>query len=60
MQIKKLSVMNFKSFKELNFNFKKINIILGPNNSGKSNLFRFLLLLKQTVTSNLKAPLLLN
>ncbi|MHA1235766.1 MAG: AAA family ATPase [Promethearchaeota archaeon] len=58
MQIKKLSVMNFKSFKELNFNFKKINIILGPNNSGKSNLFRFLLLLKQTVTSNLKAPLL--
>ncbi len=60
MQIKNLSVKNFKSFKELNFNFKKINIILGPNNGGKSNLFRLLLLLKQTVTSNLKAPLVLN
>jgi len=26
MQIKKRSVMNFKSFKKLNFDFKKINI----------------------------------
>lgn len=60
MQIKNIYVSNFKSFKELNFNFSKINIVLGPNNSGKSNIFKLLLLLKQTLTSSLISPLILN
>ncbi len=60
MKIKSIHVTNFKSFKEFNFDFKKINVILGPNNSGKSNILKLLLLLKQTFTSSLKAPLILN
>ncbi len=60
LKIKSIHVTNFKSFKEFNFDFKKINVILGPNNSGKSNILKLLLLLKQTFTSSLKAPLILN
>lgn len=60
MKIEKFQVSNFKSFKDLNFDFKKINVILGPNNSGKSNILKFLLLLKQTFLSSLHAPLILN
>lgn len=60
VKIESIHVTNFKSFKEFNFDFKKINVILGPNNSGKSNILRLLLLLKQTFTSSLKSPLILN
>lgn len=60
MKIEHITVSNFKSFKDLEFDFKNINIILGPNNSGKSNILRLLLLLKQTFTSNLQSPLILN
>lgn len=60
MNIEEFHVLNFKSFKKLDFNLKKINIILGPNNSGKSNVLKFLLLLKQTFISSLDAPLILN
>ncbi len=60
MKIESIHVTNFKSFKEFKFDFKKINVILGPNNSGKSNILKLLLLLKQTFTSSLKSPLILN
>ncbi len=43
---------NFRSFKDTGwFELRPITIILGPNNSGKTNLIRPLLLLKQTVDS---------
>ncbi|MFW9970732.1 MAG: DUF3696 domain-containing protein [Candidatus Odinarchaeota archaeon] len=58
--LKAIKSSNFKSFQSLYFNLKKINIILGPNNSGKSNFLKLLLLLKQTFTSPIKAALLLN
>ncbi len=60
MKILNIQASNFKSFKEFNFDFKKINVILGPNNSGKSNILKLLLLLKQTFTSSLESPLILN
>ena len=60
LRIENLQILNFKSFKELDFSFHKINIILGPNNSGKSNILRLLSLLKQTFTSSLTSSLLLN
>jgi len=58
--IKNINISNFKSFQNLNFDFKKVNIILGPNNSGKSNILRLLLLLKQSFTSSLESTLILN
>ncbi|WP_396590205.1 AAA family ATPase [Allomuricauda sp. R78024] len=49
MKIKEVNIKNFKSFKELNFNpdhsFGVVNMIYGYNNSGKSNLMKFLHLL---------------
>ncbi len=60
MKIKNIHISNFKSLKNFDFDLKKINIILGPNNSGKSNILRLLLLLKQTFTSSLQSPLILN
>lgn len=60
MKILNIQASNFKSFKEFNFDLKKINVILGPNNSGKSNILKLLLLLKQTFMSSLKSPLILN
>jgi len=43
--IKKIRVKNFKSFKNLELNLGKVNILIGANASGKSNfvqIFRFL------------------
>jgi len=43
--IKKIRVKNFKSFKDLELNIGKVNILIGANGSGKSNfvqIFRFL------------------
>ena len=60
IKLKNYTVSNFKSFKNMNFDLNKINIILGPNNSGKSNILRWFLLLKQTFTSSLESTLSLN
>src|SRR5258708_6966481 len=46
MKIKSLTVTNFKSLKNVTIdNFLDVNMIYGYNNSGKSNLFKFLELL---------------
>ncbi len=45
MAIKRLYVKNFKSFKELDVELGKFNVLIGPNASGKSNfvhIFKFL------------------
>ncbi len=36
--IKKLKVRNFKSLKDFKINFEKFNVLVGKNNSGKSNI----------------------
>ncbi len=43
--IKSIRVKNFKNFKEANFDVKPLNIFIGPNGTGKSNLGNFLLML---------------
>jgi predicted ATPase len=45
MFIKKITLKNFKSFKELSINLNNFNVLIGANNSGKSNfiqVFRFI------------------
>jgi predicted ATPase len=46
----KISIYNFKSIRELkDLELKPLTIIAGVNNSGKSSLLQFLLLMKQTI-----------
>lgn len=46
--LKRIEMKNFKSWKNLELNLAPITGLFGPNSSGKSSLFHFLLLLKQT------------
>ncbi len=42
MRLKKVSIRNFLSFDNLEVEFNGLNFIVGPNNSGKSNVIRAL------------------
>jgi len=35
--LKKIRIRNFKSIKEVNIQLQQVNLLIGPNNSGKSN-----------------------
>ena len=55
-----LSLKNFRAFRAEKFDFSRLNIFVGPNNSGKSSAISSLNLLAQTICSNDSgAPLLL-
>jgi len=56
----KISLRNFKSFKELDeIELKNITIIAGKNSCGKSSILQSMLLLKQTIESSSGSPLCL-
>ena len=42
VHITSVRIVNLLSFQNSTFNFKKYNVIVGPNNSGKTNLVRIL------------------
>jgi predicted ATPase len=46
--IEHLSLQNFKSLKHLSVDFKKLNLLVGINSSGKSSLIQALLALRQS------------
>lgn len=48
--IESVTIKNLLSFEDAKFNFKKYNVIVGPNNAGKTNLVR---ILRAMVHSNL-------
>lgn len=50
-----LNINNFRSFLNQDFNFSRINILIGENSGGKSSLLKFLLSLKQTLDSPLES-----
>lgn len=52
-----LNLNNFRSFKNQELKFSKINILIGENSGGKSSLLKFLLALKQTVDNPLESNL---
>ena len=59
--ITSLHLKNFKAFENLDVNVRPINVILGPNNSGKSSILAALRILVQTIDSrDPDVPLLLN
>ncbi len=60
--IKKFSCHNFRNINASELEFKKINILIGPNNSGKSNFIKALTffseMLKKVEEGNLKSAFL--
>jgi predicted ATPase len=59
--ITRLSLENYRAFDNLNIKLGKINLFLGPNNSGKSAILSALNVLSQTMQStDADIPLLLN
>lgn len=46
-----LKINNYRSFLNQDFSFKRINILIGENSSGKSSLIKFFLILKQSLNN---------
>lgn len=40
LQLTKIHIKNFRSFRDVSFELKDIQLLIGPNNSGKTNLLR--------------------
>jgi len=53
MAIKKMRITNFKSFKELEVEFGKFNVLIGANASGKSNFIQVFKFLRDIINSGL-------
>jgi predicted ATPase len=47
-----LTLRNFRAFKQQKFEFARINVFVGPNNSGKSSIISAINLLAQTARDN--------
>jgi len=61
MELNRIQVKNFKSFNQFDISLRKLTLLFGPNNCGKSNILRFFLLLKQTFKSEkFQQPLVIN
>lgn len=50
--LKQLSLENFKALENIELDFAKLNLIIGPNASGKSSIIQALALMKQTIIHN--------
>ena len=47
--LRNLHIRNFKSIESMKINLKELNILIGPNNSGKTSLLQSMVLLKQSI-----------
>lgn len=47
MMLQRISIQNFKSLKDVTLDLQKVNLLIGPNNSGKSNLLKALTVIGQ-------------
>lgn len=54
MKIKKVHIVNYKSIKDQIIDFNKINIMIGGNGVGKTNLISYFKLLNQIINKNLQ------
>jgi len=58
--LRHLALKNFRAFKAQKFDFSRINVFVGPNNSGKSSVLSAINLLAQTLLDNdARVPLVL-
>lgn len=55
MKIKKIKIENFKSIKKTEFDFEDLTILLGENNSGKTNILKALQMFFETTVRNVNA-----
>lgn len=55
MHILQIKIDNFYSYDHAEFKFNDYNLIVGPNNSGKTNLMRLLSLLKESSSIDIAA-----
>lgn len=53
MQIKKIEIRNFKSYKDLKIKLSQFNVLIGPNAAGKSNCIQTLKFLRDIVCDGL-------
>lgn len=51
--IQRLTLKNYKSFREMTLEMRPLNILIGPNGAGKSNLLSFFRLLKNAADEKL-------
>jgi len=54
MMIDKLSIQGFKSIRDATVEFKNLNVIIGANGSGKSNLLQVFQVLREKANNNLE------
>ncbi len=45
--LKRVSIQNFKSLKDVTLDLQKVNLLIGPNNSGKTNFLKALEFIKE-------------
>jgi len=53
-KLDRIRIKNFKSIKELDFELKSLNILIGENGAGKSNFIDALDFLKNIINRNLQ------
>jgi predicted ATPase len=49
--IQRLKLVNYRSFRELDFELRSLNILIGRNGAGKSNLLSFFRFFARSETS---------
>jgi predicted ATPase len=52
--LQKVNIQNFKSLKDITLDLQKVNLLIGPNNSGKSNFLKALEKFKLMSYNNLR------
>ncbi len=50
--LQRVSIQNFKSLKDVTLDLQKVNLLIGPNNSGKTNFLKALEFIKSVVSAN--------
>lgn len=56
--LKRVSIQNFKSLKDVTLDLQKINLLIGPNNSGKTNFLKALEFAGSWIKGSLKQSII--